>query len=294
MTGVGRGPERLSCENDARAALAKIFEAHISQISKDWQAHFSRVNAMGRVQVEAMAISQLTRVSTDYVLKGTRIAEVWQQPGTFHCLAALERLPAARTLGDEIDRLDVQIGAKIQEGDAAPNATSRFFAYKRAMELMQQREALNAELRIVHPSGAGKPAAHSWQDLVAKFTGAQAGVKIGLQLTGKDAKNLQTCLAEQLTSQGVRVLEGTSDVDLMVHGTLKWRWAGQVMGSYMVKINLNLRISDVEGGQTVAAFAESLKTGRPQKEQALQTASTKLCHVIAPKLASRIRSALSQ
>jgi hypothetical protein len=78
MTGVGRGTARMPCESDARAQIAKIFEAKISQVSKDWMGHFSRVNAAGKVQVEAMAVSQLTRVSTDYVLKGTMIAEVWK------------------------------------------------------------------------------------------------------------------------------------------------------------------------------------------------------------------------
>lgn len=294
LTGVGRGPDRLPCENDARAALAKVFEARIQQVSKDWQGYFSRVNAAGKVHVEAMAISQLTRVSTDYVLKGSHIVEIWQEPGAFHCLAALDRFSAATTLRDEIDRLDVQIATNVGEGDRAPNPTARFFAYKRAMELLQQREALNSELRIVDPRGAGKEPIHGWADLVAKFTAARTKIKIGLKLTGRDASKMQTCLAEQLTAHDVRVLENTSDIDVMVVGDLQWAWAGQVMGSYMVKINLNLRIIDAEGGQTVAAFAESLKAGRPQRDMAVQSASQKLCDQVAPRLAQKIQGALSR
>jgi hypothetical protein len=294
LWGVGRGAGRVPCESDARGAIAKIFEAHIRQLSKDWQGHFSRVNASGTIRVEAMAVSQLTRVSTDYVLKGSQIAEIWQGDGGFHCLAVLERLPAARNLSDEIDRLDVQIGAKVRQGDEAPNATARFFAYKRAMELLQQREALNAELRIVDPSGRGKRPPNGWADLVAKFTGAQSKIKIGLRIGGRDAQKMQACLAEQLSQRGIRVLEGTSDIDLMVHGTLKWNWAGELMGSYMVKIDVSLRITDIEGGQTRAAFVRSLKTGRPQREMALQTASNKLCLKVAPQLAQKVEDSLSR
>lgn len=295
LTGVGHGGDRMACESDARAALAKIFAARIEQVSTDSQSHFSRVNELGRVRVEALAVQQLTRVSTDYVLKGTRLAEVWQGgPQSFHCLAVLDRLVAGRTLRDELDRKDVEIAALVREGDAAPNPTARFFAYKRAMELLQRREALNAELRIVAPGGVGKPPLHGWEDLVGKLTGARAQIKVGLKLTGRDAARLQTCLAEQLALRDVRVLEETSDIDLMVHGELSWHWAGYVNGSYQVQVNVDLRVTDLEGGRTMAAFAERLKTGRPQRDNALQTAANKLCFKVAPQLAEKLQQALGR
>lgn len=299
LTGVGRGPARLPCENDARAALAKVFEARISQESSDWQGHISRVNETRRVVVEAMALDQLTRVSTDHALRGSRVAELWQSPegadsGEFHCLAVLERQPAARTLRDEIDRFDSQIAAKVREGDAAPNATARFFAYKRALELLQRREALNAELRIVDVAGRGRPPIHGWEALVAKFGASQSKIKVGLQLSGRDADKLQACLLEKLTERGIQVLEQTSDVDVMIHGTLRWKWAGEVMGSYMVRVDLNLRLVNVDSGRTIASFAEGLKTGRPEREMALQSASNKLCFKTSPALAKKLEGALGE
>ena len=39
----------------------------------------------------------------------------------------------------------------LAEGDKAANDTAKFFAYKGAMLLLQRREALNVELRIVEP-----------------------------------------------------------------------------------------------------------------------------------------------
>ncbi|MBK6849980.1 MAG: LPP20 family lipoprotein [Proteobacteria bacterium] len=295
LTGVGHGGDRMACENDARAALAKIFAAHVEQLSNDTESHFSRVNAQGKVRVEALAVQQLTRVSTDYVLKGTRLAEVWQGGAQrFHCLAVLDRLVAGRTLRDELDRKDVEIAALVREGDAAPNPTARFFAYKRAMELLQRREGLNAELRIVSPGGAGKPPLHGWEDLVAKLTGSRAQLKVGLKLTGRDAARLQTCLVEQLAQRDVQVLEETSDLDLMVHGELSWHWAGYVNGSYLVQVNVDLRVTDLEGGRTMAAFAERLKTGRPQRDNALQSAANKLCFKVAPQLADKLHQALGR
>ena len=294
LVGVGRGTSRMPCENDARGALSKIFHAKIEQVSQDWMGHFSRVNATGKVHVEAMAVSQLTRVSTDYVLKGTKVAEVWKGPGAFHCLGVIDRIPAARTLRDEIARLDVQIAAKVKEGDSAPNVTTKFFAYKRAMELLQQREALNAELRIVDPNGRGQPLLIGWAELVAKFTGSSRQIKLGLKLQGTQAKRIQTCLAQQLTQEKIIVTETSNDVDLFIVGNLKWEWGGINNGEYMVKIYVNLRVMDMENGKTLAAIAEELKTSRPDKQAALQTATTKLCHVLTPRIAQQVKASLTK
>ncbi|PIE19525.1 MAG: hypothetical protein CSA65_02020 [Proteobacteria bacterium] len=294
LTGVGRGSVRGPCERDGRAAIAKIFEARVQAVSKDWMGHFSKVNATGKVRVEAMAVTTLTQVSTDYVVKGVKVPEVWKGGGGYHCLATLERLPAARTLQAAIDKLDVEIAAKVSQGDKAANDTAKFFAYKAAMLLMQRREALNAELRIVHPTGQGRPAPVGWADLVAKFTGVSQKIKIGLKITGRDSKKLQTCIAEQLVKNRIQVTETSNDVDLFITGAMKWQWAGYNNGSWMVKVDLNVRIMNMDNGKTVGAYAEDLKSGRPQKSQALQTTSVKLCHKAAPALVKKIMATLSR
>jgi len=294
LIGVGRGTVRTPCESDARAAIAKIFRTKVSQVSTDWMAHFSKVSASGKINIEAMAVSQLTQVSTNYVVRGVKIAEVWKGGGSYHCLAILDRFPAKRSLIQMIDKLDVQIGAKVSEGDSAANNTAKFFAYKGAMLLLQKREAFNVELRIVDPNGMGKNPMVGWADLVAKFTGSAKRIKIGLKIKGRDARKMQTCIAQRLTEQKMVVTETSNDVDLYIVGNMKWQKAGYSNGSYMVKIDLNVRIMNMDNGKTVGAFAMELKTGRPQFTQALQTASTKLCYKLAPALAKKIVKQLSR
>ena len=290
LSGVGRGPTRQTCENDARAAMAKIFNAKIHQVSKDWQSYFSRASSAGsNVKVEAMSISQLTRVSTDKVLKGVNIAEVWVGGNTTHCLATLERFAASRSLRDEIQRLDAEMAMKLRLGDEATTPTSKFMAYARAMELMQEREALNVDLRIVNPRGGGLQAPKKWEELVSKFEMAKTKIKVGLKLTGTKSRKIQTCLVEQLTKQGLTILEGTSDIDLIIHGKLKYQKAGVIASSVMVRADLDLRINDVETGKTLSAFANDIKVGRPTLNRAVQLAMSKLCHQVVPKLAAEIR-----
>lgn len=291
LNGVGRGPTRPQCENDARAALAKVFVARISQVSRDWQGHFSRVsNLGGNVRVEAMSIDQLTRVTTDKVLRGVKLADHWEGEGTHHCLAQLERMPAANSLREEIAKLDAEIKAQVTRGDGGATPTAKFMAYARAMEVMQEREALNVDLRIVDPRGVGVPPPITWGDLVAKFTGAKSKIKVGLKLLGTKASQIQTCLAEQLTKEGIEVLEGTSDVDVMIHGNLKYEKAGYIAGSVMVRADVNLRLTDVENGRTLAAFHDNIKVGRPTLQQSVQLAVFKLCQKVMPSLTQKIRA----
>jgi hypothetical protein len=291
LTAVGHGPSQPPCESDAYAAMSKIFNAQISQVSQDWQRYFTQVSSMGpAVKIEAMAISQLTRVSTEKVIKGARIAEHWAGDGTSHCLATLERDPAASSLQAEISRLDAEIKAKISLGDGDANPTTKFMAYARAMELMQEREALNVDLRIVSSRGGGIPAAIDFPALVAKFTVTKGKIKVGLKIVGTRGDKIQTCLAEELAKHDIQVLENTSDVDLMIHGTLKYQKAGYVAGSEMVRADVNLRVTDVSDGRTLSAFTEDIKVGRPELEQAVQLAVFKLCTQAAPSLVQKIRA----
>ncbi len=295
LAGVGHGPGQPQCENDAYAALSKIFNAQISQVSQDWQRYFTQAQSMGpSVKIEAMSISQLTRVSTDKVVKGARIAEHWDGDGTHHCLAILEREPASRSLTEEIARLDAEIRAKITQGDGESTPTARFMAYARAMELLQEREALNVDLRIVSSRGAGVPSPVDFQTLIAKFTQAKGKIKVGLKITGSKARKIQTCLAAELAKQEIQVSEGTSDVDMMIHGNLKYQKAGVVHGSVMVRADINLRVTDIENGRTLAAFTEDIKVGRPTLTQSVQLAVFKLCTKSAPSLVQKIRASFNR
>jgi hypothetical protein len=296
LSGVGTGQGRMACESDGRASVAKIFKANISQVSRDWQAHFSRVNSAGpAVRVEAMSVDQLTQVSTDYTLKGVEIKEVWNDPGgTSYCLAVLDRVAAAQTLREQIARLDAQIRAQVQEGDKAPNETARFMAYKKAMELLQRREALNADLRIVSPQRMGIDPPLGWEDLVAKFTRSRSKIKIGFHLKGSERAKVQSCLAEELNKQGIDVLEGSSDVDLWIHGKIDMKKAGFNLGTHMVRATINMRITGADDGRTLGSFSRYVKAGRPRLPQSMQLAASKLCHDVAPKLAQEINAALSR
>lgn len=291
LTAVGHGAAEGQCESDARAAMAKIFKAQVNQVTQEWQGYFSKASSLGaQFSAEVTNISSYTSVSTDKALDGLGVqikARCPDNRGTQHCLAALEREPAAANLRSQIAQLDEQLKTKVSLGDAAGNDTQKFMQYAAAMELLAQRESLNIDLRIILARAATPPPI-DFGALIAKFGGSRAKVKVGLKITGTEAARVQTCLAEGLTSKGLQVLESSSDVDVWIHGGLKYQKAGEVEGSVMVRADMNLRITDSSEGRTLAAFAEGVKVGRQDLQTSVQLAVFKLCEMANTALPQKI------
>jgi hypothetical protein len=118
--------------------------------------------------------------------------------------------------------------------------------------------------------------------------------RVGLKILGTGADKIQTCFAEQMTRRGMIVMEGTSDVDVMVHGTLRYARAGVIASSVMVRADINLRVNDMKSGKTSAAFSDQIKVGRTTLEESVQLAIYRLCEQVTPTLVEKIQPALSR
>ena len=117
-------------------------------------------------------------------------------------------------------------------------------------------------------------------------------VRVGLQITGVKRSIIQTCFANRLINEGYKLFENTSDVDVMVKGTLTYQKAGIITGSHMVKAAAEVRVMNMETGQTNAAVAETIKVGRPTLNEAVQLAVSRLCDRVVPKVLSQIKSGI--
>ena len=162
------------------------------------------------------------------------------------------------------------------------------------MNLLQRREALNADLRVVSPYKRGMPPVWGFARLVAKFTRSKAGIKIGFHIKGRERAKVQSCLGSALQKRGIQVLEGSSDVDLWIHGKIDMKRAGYNNGTMMVRGTLNMRITGSDDGKTLGAFTHDVKTGRQTLAQSIQLVASKLCYDVVPKLAAQIEAALTK
>jgi hypothetical protein len=283
---------RQTCDNRARGEIAKIFDLYIAAMMKDYQR--STTAGDFKSSAEEQDVVSVQKTITEVSLRGIEIRDHWLNPqsGAWYALAVLDlngidqALGSARSLNARVrdhvrnnarrsfEDLDRELHKR---NNPAPAATAP--APPRAPEPTPQ----DSPPAVVPVTPAAPPAAPT----------TRANV-VGLRLAGNGAATVQTCLASRLISAGFSVQERSSDVDVMIQGSLSYAKAGYSLGSAMVRATLNLRLSNTATGKTLQAYSRTMKVGRPGLDQSIQLAISRFCDDVVPELAGKIGSALSR
>jgi hypothetical protein len=285
LTAVGFAPERTAAENSALANVAKIFEAQVASVSKDYMASFNN----GKEALEVQNAETLTQVSTKKVLTGVRLAETWDNgKGTMYVLAVLDRDPAAATLRDRITTLDRNIDVAMQKAEGAgDDSVAKIKALRSAAKDMQERMACNADLRIIASDGQGIPAAHSAADIAAMLDSAAGALKIGVKVQGTASSDLSQALTEGLTQAGFQVTpievaaeqdmndlaSGAEDMDVVVGATSKMEKA-TIAGNpvELARVIIDVQLYLPKKHKVLTSFTESKKEGHKSLDEATRRA----------------------
>lgn len=208
LVGLGRGDSNEAAVERAYGAVAKIFKAEVSLQSKDWES-FLLFENRGTSQTERrLTLDQVTRVSTDKVLENAKVLETWQDraKGVHYALAGINRAQAGTALAERIADLDRAVEAALRESRRSPDVLARVKAMRRAVKDVVLREAHNADLRVIRPSGHGLPAAYSVRGLTAELEELlRTGVAIRVDLQGDQADGLRQAVIEGLLREGLPV-----------------------------------------------------------------------------------------
>ncbi|HET6371100.1 MAG TPA: LPP20 family lipoprotein, partial [Nitrospiria bacterium] len=205
LTGVGYGNSRKDAEDQAYAAIAKIFRAQVQAQTREAE-EFRQGEGQGKVDVQrTIDIGQIIEVSTQKALENVRIAEHWEEPTTHvhYALATLSRAQATSSLTEKIDGLDRSIREALQQADASSEPLPHLRALRRAKNALLLREVYNTDLRIVHRSGKGidPPVSSSaLQEKIDRFM--SENLRLSVTASGPEAGPIQTALTVGLTRQG--------------------------------------------------------------------------------------------
>ena len=288
LCGIGDGPNRTTADNEARGDLAKIFEANIKSVASSFESASQQVSAAtGETWVETQKVSRWSMVSTDKVLTASHILERWDDnKGTEWSLAVIDRVQAARDLRDRIEAKDAIVRAKVAAARAAGDQLSRFRALKAAMLALAEREALNADLRVVDASGRGIPPPHDIGELLAMLDTAGANLSIAVLVAGAAADRVQACLEEALTEKGYEVQsaigqhelpELPGSFDVLIHGQVEAEKRGKVGKSHVINTLLTLRVINGRTKKIIRTFTAARKASRGDLQSAASTSAHQLC-----------------
>lgn len=296
LCGVGEGSDALAADTRARASLALVFEANIRTVSESFQSAAREASSRtGESWQEAERVSDHSLVSTSRIVPMSDIQERWRgTAGTTWSLATLDRAAAATSLSDRIQSLDRAVESELERARAAPSPLERIPILHRALGLLGQREALDADLRVVRLDGRGIPAAYGPRDVLALLEDSAANLRLGLALAGPGAERVRACLEEALTEVGHAIalvavderarrapsLDGPHEV--RIEGVITATSRGRIAGGEVVQTTLVLQLINARTGGTIRTATGSEKGTRPTVDAAAATAAFKVCQKQVP------------
>ncbi len=158
LTASGEATSRSAADNRALANLAKIFEVSVADTSSDFsEARISQLSSdnadeSGRTVENSQKLSRFVNTQAQQVLRGTSIAERWQDPvsGQQYSLAVMKKAPAISHFTRAIRDADQQTEAAVNyAANQAPNAIVALGALEQARQRQVQRANDNSNLRVL-------------------------------------------------------------------------------------------------------------------------------------------------
>ena len=216
LTGVGQADNRNNASDQAYAAVARIFKAEVAAHAKDWESYLV-IERRGSSNTERrLTLDTVTKVSTDKALENVRIMETWHDAnkGLHYALAVMSRSQAEAALIERMATLDLAVEADVTESRQTPDKLTRIRTLRRAARNLVLREAYNADLRVIRPSGQGMASAYRVDDLSNELEQFLAThLLLAVQVSGDHAEPIQRALTEGLIREGLQVTTQTTSGD---------------------------------------------------------------------------------
>ncbi|GMV50883.1 MAG: hypothetical protein NBKEAIPA_01224 [Nitrospirae bacterium] len=281
LVGVGQAESRPRAEEQAYAALARIFKAAITAEAKDWESYVV-VEQGGQTSTERhLTLDKVTTVTSDKVLESVRVLDTWfdQRTRQYYALAGMDRAQAEAAMLERMGALDREIESQVSEARRAKEKLLYARNLKRATTNLVIREAYNTDLRVIRLSGKGLSPAYRLAELTAEleqFLVTNLGMAVAL--SGPEAPPVAHALVEGLAREGFSVVEvdseaGGEQADLLIRGTVA-TWPIEVGDPQFryVRWCADAVVEDVPTHRVIGAVTKGGKEGHVAEREALSKA----------------------
>lgn len=280
---IGRGAASTTeqAQERARADLAKIFQVAVAVEGEDVQT-FSRSSsdAAPGGQYEQRTAQRIT-TRTEQIVRGIRVAELWQDPVTkeHHALAVLQRLQAANALREEINRLDAATRDYIQQSRSASDLFVKIGAASRAIDTQSEREGYQRSLKVVDISGRGIESEWSSSQLVADRDALLKRVRIAARVPAGADPDLEPLIRGALAASGF-MTDGTDKPDFVLEARLTLNDLGRKEGWYWQRGSIEVTLIETAANRVRGTKSWIIKgsalNAAEARQRALQEADTML------------------
>ncbi len=307
LVGLGEARSRPAATARAYEAVSRIFEAQVTAQARDWESYVQLDHPGGTSHQRRLTIERITKVSTDKVLENVQVLDAWldRATGTHYVLAGINRAQGEGVLLDRIRDLDQTIETELDRAATTRDRLTALRNLKRAAGHLVLREAFNADLRVIRPSGQGEPATRHVADLTAKLDAYLAtNLVIGVEVSGDEAEAVRRAVLEGLVRQGLPVTDHPVSVDaqpnapddarplpLLVRGTSRlWNAAVPDPMFAYVRWCAEFLILDVQSARVVGAVSRRGREGHVTESEA----RTRAVHVMEREVTAELATSLAE
>ncbi len=288
LTATGSAGDAERAKERALANLARIFELRIRESSTSVQeVQSQKQKQAGEETVSTrQQLRQQIQIDTDKIIQGARIAEQWldRRDATHYALAVLNRRQAGTNLRSVIERLDADTQHQLDKlvGSTPVEQVSRLSA---ALDLQQQRDALQQTLKIIDRSGQGLPAQWSRAELQDRLQQALSAMRIALAVKQDDVGELAELVSGAMGKAGMPA--NNRNYAYILTASLHTQPAFQNQGWYWLRGNLSLQLSDAVG-KVLGARSWPLKVSSVQQALLKPRMRSKVEKILNSELQSTI------
>ena len=287
LLGRGQADDVATAEDRARADLAKIFVVKVNVTDVDKQKFSSTTSTAAGEKPDSQFTAEVSRTivtSTDKILKGVQIADIWkdQTLKSVYALAVLSRRQAATGIKREIGRLDDLPRHSIDEAANAKESLDKIAYARRAVIAQQERLAHQKSLQIIDTSGRGVPAKYSLAELITDYEQLLPRVQIKPVMLGDNQGIIASALPAALSSAGFSVTE-SDDAEYVMEVNLKLADTFQKEGWYWGRGLLIITLRDQQN--VVHGKKEwPIKVSAQEKAEVLMRAERKADDILQQEL----------
>ena len=305
LTGVGQSDRSAAAEDQAYAALSRVFKTEVSAQAKDWESYLV-VEQRGQSRDERrLTIDNLTKVSTDKVLENVRIADRWfdSKKQLHYALAVMQRAQAETAFMEKIAELDRAIQADVDDAHRSADKLAKVRGLRRAAHNLVIRETYNADLRVVRPSGQGMGSPYRVNELTMELEQFLAtNLLFAIDVAGDQAQAAQRALSEGLIREGLQIVDrpateaasgsasGSPAPELLLRGFVRI-WPIDVRDPQFMYVRWcgDFEVVEVKGQRLVGAIAKGGREGHLSEREA----TAKAVRVMQQELSSDVAKAIA-
>ncbi|MEC4889350.1 MAG: LPP20 family lipoprotein [Nitrospira sp.] len=298
LLGEGQSASKSVATDQAYAAVARIFKAEVAAHAKDWESYLL-IESRGAANAERrLTLETITNVSTDKVLENVKVLDAWYDfsKGVHYVLAGMHRGQGETALLEKMRELDRTIESDLTDARQTADKLTKVRNLRRAARSAVMRDAYNADLRVVRPSGQGHPAAYHVTDLTNELDQFLAtNLILAIEVAGDHAEPIERALTEGLIREGLHVAHRAANGDgvapeLLVRGTVRM-WPIQVGDPQFkyVRWCSDFEVVESASQRVVGAVSRGGKEGHLSEREA----TAKALRVIQQEFSSDLAKAIA-